>query len=195
MKRTLCVFALVGVMSSLASADTITAIDLNDFFPDPEVTVAVDGSTADFVESGAFFSVGLFNDPSFSFEPYVIVPAPGRLLRFEFDFDEPTGNDDIFTAFLVNSVSGGFPISPAFDFLASSTSSGTVTFDLSSLVPDADSSTGLIFQLNALPGDGFLDSTLTISNVRLVDPDVIPEPSAWALFGLAAAVLAWRRRR
>ncbi len=174
-----------------ASADLITPIDLNDFFffPGDPVTVAVDGSEATIAEDPSFSPITLSNDPVAG-DPEVIIAGPGTQLLFDFDFNEPAGNDDEFGAFLFNAVTG-LEFGSPFQFFIQDTGSGNVSFDLSTLI---GYTLGLQFQLSALPGDLGLGSTVTVSNVRLVTP--VPEPAtilllASGLFG----ILGLRRRK
>ena len=188
--RFLIALAAIYASAGLASADTIIPIDLNDFFADPTVTVALDGSMATIAEDPGFFTVLLANDPGLG-DPEVIIAARGRLLEFEFDFVEPAPNDEEFGAF-VTDASTGFSLGPAFEFFTDMPSSGTVSFDLTSLV---GTTLGLQFQLSSLFADAACDSTVTVSDVRLVDPDVIPEPYTLALLALGVGVLVRRRTR
>jgi len=182
---------LLGLGSGPAAA-TVMPLNLNDFFPvDPAdpVTITPDGSSATIGEDPFFSPILLTNDPGAG-HPTIIIPAPGRILAFEFDFDEPAGvgNDDEFGAFVLDG-STGSSIDPAFEFFAADTSSGTVEFDLSTLVGEL---LGMQFQLLAGPGDdpfASLTSTVTISNLRLVDPVAVPAPGSLVLL-LGAALLA-----
>ena len=167
-------------------------IDLNDFFADPTVTVSSDGSTATFTEDPWLTTVLLSNDPAgpwFPPDPEVIfaeIGGVGQILSFDFDFDEPgTLNDDQFGAFIIDAVTGD-SVGTAFEFFTNVTSSGTVSFDLSSLSGTTSEPLGLQFQLNALAGDLDLDSELTISNVQLV-----PVPGAVLLAGLGLVTSAF----
>ena len=138
-------------------------INLNDFYKDSTVAVAVDGSSAVITEDSLLSPVLLSNDPGMG-DPNIITPASGLALFFDYIFIEPTpDNQDEFGVFVVDSATGGSAGS-AYEFFSQVASSGTVSFDLSSL---AGSTLGLQFQLTALPGDTALDSNVTISNVRL----------------------------
>lgn len=178
----------------LVSAAQASLVDLNNFYADPTVIVSVDGSTATIGESAIISPVLLSNDP-FLGDPEVIfaeIAGTGQRLTFDYDFVEPAGNDDEFGAFVIN-VTTGLSAGPSFEFFTQSTSSGTVSFDLSSL---AGNQLGLQFELSALPGDPGLTSTVEISNVSLTP---IPVPGA-ALLGAAGLVASslmnrgWRRR-
>ena len=182
----------VLLLITISSEVRAGPIDLNDFFADPTVTVAADGSSAFFVEDPGFFSVILSNDPGFG-DPNVIIPADGTTLSFDFDFLEAAGNDDEFFASLIDGATG-LAIS-GFDFFTSDTSSGTVEFDLSSLVGQI---LGMQFSLDSF--DNLFDSTLTISNVSLNQlvtepPSTVPEPGGLALFGIGFALLSFTRRK
>lgn len=157
-------------------------IDLNDFFADPTVTVEADGSSAIMAEDPALLPVLLSNDPGLG-DPEVILAGPGVVLSFDFDFVEGgPGNNDEFGAFVLDS--SGAPAGPAFEFFTSDTDSGSVSFDLSSLV--SEPSIGLQFQLSALPGDLLLESVVTIRNVRTEVTQAIPEPTTLMLLILGA---------
>ena len=142
---------------------TVTHINLNDFFADPTVTVAVEPSTATLLEDPFFSPVLLANDP-FLGDPNVIIPSAGASLVFEFDFVEGAGSeDDEFGAFIIDA-STGLSLGGAFEFFTQDTSTGTVSFDLSTLV---GTTLGLQFQLSALPADLDFNSSLTVSNLRI----------------------------
>ena len=171
------VFAYLGMGLSLPA----TPIDLNDFFADPTVTVSADGSSATLAEDQALGFVLLSNDPGLG-DPNVIVPGPAITLLFQFDFVEGPGETDEFGAFVIDAATG-FSAGPSFEFFAQSSSSGTVAFDLTSLV---GKTLGLQFQLSALPGDSGLLSTATVSEVRL---QPVPEPSTSLLFASALLLM------
>ena len=178
----LCI--LGGFMVATAHAGLI---NLNDFFADPTVTVAVDGSSA-VIEEDAFISpVLLANDPGLG-DPEVIIPGLAVSLAFDFSFDEPVGNDDEFGAFIVDE--NGNSAGPAFEFFTQDTSSGTVLFnDLSSLAGQA--TLGLQFQLTSDVNFDFVDlqtSKVTVSNVKV---DVIPEPGTVLLFAAGLIGIAF----
>jgi hypothetical protein len=170
----------------LVHSASATLINLNDFTKDPTVTVAVDGSSAVIAEDSALSVVLLSNNPALG-DPNVIFPASGLTLLFDYAFVQPPpNNQDEFGAFVVDAASGGSAGS-AFEFFTQTASSGTVGFDLSSL---ASSTIGLQFQLSALPGDAALDSTVTISNVRLEALAVLePGSGSLILAGLCGMVL------
>lgn len=160
-----------------ADAAAITSVDLNDFFADPSVSVAADGSQAVMSEDPALFAVFLVNDPGFG-DPEVIVPGPGVSLVFEFDFVLGTNSVDEFAAALIDAATGA--ILPNFTFSTSSSAAGSVSFDLSSLV---GTQLGLQFQLTSLFGDQGLGSTVSVSDVRLAMP--VPLPGTALLFATA----------
>jgi hypothetical protein len=181
---------IAGVLTSGAVFSATVQINLNDFSPiDPSdpVIISADGSSATISEDSALFSVILVNDPFFG-DPNVILPGASVSLKFDFNFDEPVANSDEFGAFLFDAETGFTP-DPAssFEFFTESPGSGTISFDLSSLTA---LTLGLQFQLSSLPGDAGFDSSVIISNVRLV---TIPIPSAILLFGSALISLAGLR--
>lgn len=152
------------------------------------ISVASDGSSAQLQEDPAQFAVFLFNDPSLG-APSLITPDVDTYLLFDYMFDEAFNNDDYFQAYLYEA--GNYSLSPAFE--ASSSSSGTVEFDLSAYL---SMTLGLDFVLAS--NDFDLGSFVTVSNLRLDQrsqpPTQVPEPSIGYLFGLGL-VLLWLRRR
>ena len=166
-------------------------IDLNDFFADPTVTVSSDGSTATFTEDPWLTTVLLSNDPAgpwFPPDPEVIfaeIGGVGQILSFNFNFNEPASNDDEFGAFVIDAATGD-SVGSAFEFFTNVTSSGTVSFDLSSLSGTLSEPLGLQFQLNSF--DMSLTSSLEVSNVELVP---VPVPGAVLLAGLGLVTSAF----
>ena len=171
MKALLARTAILLAGLALSFGANATSIDLNDFYADPTVTVAVDGSSATLAEDPSFYAVILSNDPGLG-DPNVIVPDVGVGLFFDYVFTEAIGNDDEFGAFIIDGVTGS-SIGSAFEFYTQSSGSGTLMFDLTSLVGQT---LGLQFQLSALFSDTDFSSTLEISNVRL-EAISVPEPS------------------
>jgi hypothetical protein len=206
--RLLMVVVCVGAISLATQPAAAVQIDLNDFFSsDPTVTVAADGSSALLSEDASLSHVLLTNDPFFG-DAEVIVAGPG-LLMFDFNFTEAPGEDDVFAAFVTGAA--GMSLGPGFEFLASDSASGTVSFDLSGLVGEAflglqfqlGSGTDLLynrrtgsgnpFRIRGITGDTGVDSTVSISNLRTEAP--IPEPSALPLFLLGFGVVGTSLRR
>ena len=74
------------------------------------------------------------------------------MLTFDYNFIEGDGNDDIFNAFVLDSTTGG-SVDPSFEFSESGTSSGSHSFDLSSLV-NVGFDLGIQFELNST-NEGF----------------------------------------
>lgn len=185
--RFLCV-ALLLLSSPLVYA---VPISLNDFFADPTVDVAADGNSATFTEDDTFGVAALVNDPSFG-DPNVIVPSPGAILSFQFDFELGSASDaDEFFAFILD-VATGLPVGPAFEFFTASSESGSVEFDLSPLV---GKTLGLQFQLTSILGqDQGRGSTLEISQVDLSVASV-PEPQTLVLLllGLMGSLVIRRK--
>jgi len=139
------------------------AIDLNDFRADPTVTVATDGRWALIAEDPALSVVLLANDPGLG-DRNIIIPGPGLSLSFNYVFNEGTGEDDEFGAFIVDS-SSGFSAGQPYEFFIQDTSSGTLTFDLSGLT---GRTIGLQFQLASGFNDTGASSTVLISDVQIV---------------------------
>lgn len=179
---------IMAVCLLLAGPAWPAPIDLNNFYKDPTVTVAADGASAVLEEDSGLASVLLANDPGLG-DPVIIVPAAGSFLAFEYNFVERAGNDDEFGALIVDAATHG-SAGTAYEFFTQNSGSGTVVFDLSGLV---GASIGLQFQLAALPGDITLDSSVTVSNVR-VEQNAISEPEIVLLF-LTGLIGLWLRQR
>lgn len=165
-----------------------TPIDLNDFFADPSVSVAVDGSSALMAEDSDPFVdfVLLANDPGLG-DPNVIIPGPGTLLSFDYAFATGGGDLEEFGAFVLDAATGS-SAGPAYEFFTPIASSGTHLFDISALT---GSMLGFQFSLESLTSDAASTSTVTISNLQLTQAQA-PAPSALLLmvFGLASVGLA-----
>lgn len=196
------------LISSIASVLTVTClnstafaapimVDLNDFFPDPTVTVEVDGSSA-LIEEGAN-AVLLSNQPFWG-DPNVIIPGANTILSFNYEFTQSLGNDDEFRVNLYDtntyldnppSILDDFFLDiDDFDFSTQSTDtlSGLVSFDLSGYV---GLELGLDFELRSFDGGAGLDSTVRIFDVRLDTQSVtpIPETSTTVSFLLGSVLL------
>ncbi|MBI1926943.1 PEP-CTERM sorting domain-containing protein [Candidatus Poribacteria bacterium] len=187
---------LLGVLCVFfgATAHAVPINLQNNFFADPTVTFASGGFSATIEEDASRSPVLLSNDPG-SGDPQVIIAGVGVSLVFDYNFVEGVGsNNDEFGAFILDST--GVSAGPAFEFFTQATRSGTVSFDLSGLT--GEPFIGLQFQLSALPGDVDLNSLVTVSNVRLEGPAVIPEPSTLLLFVvgiIGIAIYGLRSRR
>lgn len=190
--------AFAALLSSTAGLampiDTSSSapIDMNLLFHDPgaPITIAADGSSATFAEDPSVFAVFLSNVPGFG-DPRLLTASPGARLAFEYDFAEAPGNTDLFHFSLLDGESGE-SLDP-FSLLLDASGSGSVFFDLSSLL---GASLGLQFELIGL--DDKFDSLLTISGLRIETPvtTAVTEPGSLALLALGcAAVLLLRRRR
>ena len=188
------IFTIILAMTCLGNSSFAAPILINledNFFADPTVEFQDDGFTAVLNEDINLFSVLLSNDPGLG-DPNVVDPGLNTILSFDYDFNEGAGNDDAFNAFVLDGTTG-FSFGADFEFFAESTSNGVVSFDLSSLT---DEFIGLQFQLDSF--DAALDSTVTISNVRLeAIPEMapIPEPSTICLFLLSSLLLPLVKRR
>lgn len=176
-----------------ASVSQAGQIDLNDFFADPSVTVAPDGSLALIAEDSDPFVdfVLLVNDPGFG-DPNVIIPGPGTLLSFDYVLATGLGNLEEFSAFVLDAATG-LSAGPAYEFFTQIASTGTVSFDISGLT---GSTLGFQFSLESLVGDAASTTTVTVSDLRLTQAQV-PAPSVplLMLIGLASARLARRTTR
>lgn len=181
---------LVALML-FSNASQAVAIDLNDFFffPGDPVIVSADGSTATIGETSGVSPIILANDPGLG-DPEVIIAGNNVGLQFDFTFTEGVGEDSAFSAFILDA-STGTSVGPGFNFLANSSSSGTVLFDLTTLV---GLTLGLEFDLFSFeaPALALTGSSVVISNVSLeslVAPEVIPIPPAPLLMGLSGLLL------
>lgn len=163
------VAALLLALSAPAVQAGEVAIDLNDFFADPTVTVAPDGSSAVMAEDPGFSEVILENDPGLG-DPDVISSGPGVTLSVDYVFDEPTadGNNDLFRIEVINGATGRVFDGP-YVFTLIWSAAGTATFDLSDL--DDRHLVGLRFRLVARDTDAGMTSTVAISNVKLIMED------------------------
>ena len=184
--RKMLMFCALGILSVfIVTVANATLINLNDFYADPTVTVASDGSSAQMIEDPNLILVLLSNDPGLG-DPNVIIPGLGVALNFNYNFVEGNNSDDEFGVFVIDSDTG-LPVGPDFEFYTPSTDSGNVSFDLSSL---AGKTLGLQFQLSSFSGDADFDSLVTVSNVQLQESTPIPEPSTILLLttGLVSIV-------
>ncbi len=183
----LSLFAFLLLPLSFANALPIP-INLNDFYADPTVAIAPDGSSATMYEDSFFITVLLSNDPFFG-DPGIPVPSNLVSLNFDYSFMEGVGNDDDFYAKVFNGDTGDILA----DFLVEDSLSGTVSWSLSGIDP-AITLLGLEFQLNAY--DLLTDSVAQVSNVSLdAAAAPIPEPTTAALLGSGLLMLLGFRKR
>lgn len=167
MRREILLSCLLGMF--MATTAYGTPINLNDFWADPTVTIAPDGSWATISEDQTLALVLLSNDPGLN-DPEVIFAGSNIFLSFEYNFVEGSSiNNDEFGAFVLDST--GYSAGPGYEFFTQDTSSGIVSFDLFGLTDEPY--IGLQFQLSALYGDVDLNSVVTVSNVQT---KLIPEP-------------------
>lgn len=182
-----------SVLFAAALPTHAASISLTGFSFDPgaPVVIAADGSSAALTESESLAVVFLSNIPGFG-DPELIVAAPGAMLRFDYQFDEPAGgNDDVFHVALLDGDNGDV-LGGAFEFFASASGNGRVEFDLSSFV---GTKLGLQFELAAeINTDTLYSSALTVSNLEIVPTAVVPLPTALPLMLTAFAGLYGRSR-
>lgn len=180
------VVALFGLFA--VQAVTAAALDLNDFYADPTVTVAGDGSSALIEEEAGFGFVLLANDPGLG-DPEVLIAAAGEMLSFNYEFDEAPGNADEFSVFIIDATTGASVGAP-FELFFYEDAAGRADWLLDDLV---GRTLGLQFQLARMPGDTDNHGSLvSISNVRV---HAMPLPPAAALLMLPIATLIASGRR
>lgn len=185
----LALVAAAALASFEVRADTVP-IDLNAFPGDSEVTVAVDGRSAQFVEVEVSTFVRRTNDP-FSGDVLVIPLSGAVSLRFDFEFDEAAGAQDEFSAVLFDAGAAGGPFFGELErFTVASTQSGVAEIDLTA---HAGLTLGLEFELLDVGPSGAVGSTATVSNLVL---ETVPEPTLGAMLAAgAASLLVGTRRR
>jgi len=184
-QKILVMFLLFFSHSSLAA---VIPVDLNDFFQDPSsaITISAGGESALLSESASAAQVSLVNDPGEG-DPEVIVASAGTNLVFDYVFSEFASDDNYFNAFVLDGDSG-LSFGAGFEFLTSVSMSGSISFDLTSLVGEL---LGLHLELGSNVDDGALTATVNISNVRLERVDAeVSEPMILLLFSLGLIIMA-----
>lgn len=186
----LTVGLIFGCCFTLMPANAaIIPLDLNDFYADPTVVVSGDGRSAVFSEDPFFSFVLLSNDPGLG-DPFIITPAQGLSLLFNFSFTLGSQDVDQFSAYLTGS--DGLSLGPSYEFATNQTSTGSISFDLSDLVGEV---LGLTFQLSALPGDSGFNSLLEISSLQLVEAQAVSEPPTFALIAFTLFLMLRSKRK
>jgi len=150
--RALSVVAALTVSQGAAWALTIP-IDLNDFTADPAsaVTIAPDGSSADFVEDPVT-STDLSNTA-------LTIPGDAMLFLFEYTLTVQPDEQNYLDFYLAEMASPAYT-----DGGGEGTYSGTVSMDL---VPHRGTDIPVLFSLGCGFGDLYFDSTMTIRDVRI----------------------------
>jgi hypothetical protein len=174
--------ACVAVL--LPAAAHATPIDLNLLVREPGAPISVtsDGSSATLGEDPSSPVVVLSNEPQFG-DPVLITASEGAHLLFDYVFNLPATNHDVFHYTLLDGKSA--PLS-AFDFFVSDSGPGTASFDLSSLV---GTTLGLLFDL--IPVDTQFTSSVQISNLRIESPGAtsVDEPQTFALLLICGLIV------
>lgn len=204
MKKIAMLFVCIVSVFLMQGQAGAVPVDLNDFFPGGNVTIASDGSMATMTEDPGYGSVLLSDDPYYSGSPGLYIPADSMSLTFDFNFIEPFGNFDHFYAFLYDLSAYPSPLTNAhgnsLEFFTEDPGSGTVTWDLLG-ASFLNTTVGMEFQLNYDPfNDPFPSTTLAdnssviVSNVS-VNP--VPEPATCLLVGsgLAGFLVARKRKQ
>ncbi|RLC74108.1 MAG: hypothetical protein DRI61_17195 [Chloroflexi bacterium] len=185
----LLLFALVLFSFSTVSA-AIIPIDLNDFYADPSVDVALDGSWATMYEDSflGYDVIYLSNDPGMG-DPGIEVPADLLSLNFDYNYSEGTGNSDMFYAWVFDPDT----YTVIDELWIEDSDSGTISWDLSGIDPGI-TLLGLEFQLNSW--DALYESCVEISNVHVeTSPAPVPEPCTMILLCSALAGMLGIRMR
>jgi len=174
-------------------------ISFGDLYRDPGAPIAVapDGSIATLSEDPNFFAVALSNIPLIG-DPELIVAHTGTVLSFNFNFVEPIDNADVFHFSILDGLTGE-SVGGGFDSYFTSTGTGLLQFDLSSLV---GRTLGLQFELVPELEDASFTSVLELSNLDLTTPAPpdeppaeVPEPSTLPLFIISLGLFAFGGRR
>lgn len=187
---------LFFVATGPAFADPVDLTDTNNFADDDGFgpTFAVDVN----VPPGGV----TINEFFFGFSPWVNDPvglghnqivAPGDTVSFDFRFTIGAGvNFDTFSARIYDPTTG-FTVG-GLSFSTTSTSAGTVTFNVPGVAPGV---LGLEFAIfsGIFGGDIALTSTAVITNLDVTSPGAVPEPASAALFAAAGLFVALARRR
>lgn len=178
-----CTLWLFGVLC-LTTSTHVSAIliDLNTLSPNVSsaVTISGDGSSATFNEDTIFSPVALWT-------PGLAMPADSEILSFDYELIVATSNTDYFDFYLDNLTAPIFSVGGAADEAEPLIFSGTYTIDVSSF---ASSSLPLVFSFINDWGDAGFDSTVTISNLEIIERSV-PEPATLMLLAVGLFCIAW----
>ena len=186
------ILLLLSFSSSTVIADTI---DLNDFYADPSVNVAGDGTSATMSEDPSLITVYLSDDPSLG-DPILPFPSDPFFLSFSYEFTVAAGNWDDFYVKLFDANTGTVIENFLIEYNNSVSStdwtkSDTINWNITG-APSTGLGLGLEFQLNAY--DDVSGSTVQISNVEF-NLKPVPEPATIFIFGLGLVGLSFAGRK
>lgn len=179
----------IGLVHSPIFAGTMVSFQSPNFERDSTVLLTPDGFGASFTEDSVLGVVSLFNDPFFT-APTLFTSASG-FISLDYSFNLASGESDEFGVVLLDSLGNTLD-----DFFTTSTSTGSITFDVSSYTTEPY--LALYISLASLPGDNDFGSTASVSNLMVGSSgSVVPEPTSCACFlgTISCMAFGYRRRR
>ena len=163
--RTTAQFLIMLILAANAAHAAETPLSFGNFFAtQEEVSIHEDGSRADLSESTVIGVVILENDPGLG-DSNIIEPGLDTELRFDYQFYEFDGDNDLFFVVLFDTSAG--PLTGEIESLELDSSGvGEGRFHLSHL---EGRQLGLSFELHELdPLNGSTGSSVSLFNLRLV---------------------------